>query len=234
MLMGRMFQRPERVSMYWRETARQMNDIGVGSIIIVGVISIFIGAVTAVQFAYQLQTSTIPIWYVSYIVRDSLLIELAPTISCMTLAGKVGSNIAAEIGGMRQKEQIDALDIMGVETASYLVAPRILAGIITIPLLVILAVCLGIAGGYLASLASGFLTKDLFIQGLRYYYQGYNVFIMLVKSTVFAFILTSVSAYQGYYVTGGSIELGKASTRAVVFSNILILLFDYIIALVMT
>lgn len=228
------FSKPEKLSMYWKETARQMNDIGVGSLIIIGLVSVFIGAVTAVQFAYQLQGSSIPAYYIGYIIRDTMIIELAPTFTCLALAGKVGSNMAAEIGGMRQKEQIDALEVMGVDTASYLIMPKLLAAVAVIPMLVILSAFMGMAGGYLACVLGKLVTASDFMQGLRSFFIPYNVFLMQVKSIVFAFLLTSISCYQGFYVKGGSIELGRASTNAVVMSNIVILLADYIIAMLLT
>jgi phospholipid/cholesterol/gamma-HCH transport system permease protein len=234
MLLRTAIARPEKFSMYWKETMRQMDDIGVGSIIIVSIIAVFIGAVTAVQFAYQLDGTLVPRWYIGYIVRDSAIIELAPTISCLVLAGKVGSKIAAEIGGMRQKEHIDAMEIMGVNTASYLILPKIIAGLVMIPILVCLAAFISILGGYLSSVVGGLITHEEYLRGLRSFFSDYNVVLMIVKSLVFAFILTSVSAYQGYYVKGGSIELGQASTQAVVYSDILILLADYVIALLLT
>jgi phospholipid/cholesterol/gamma-HCH transport system permease protein len=233
-LLFSMFSRPEKLSMYWKEMLRQMDDIGIGSIIIVAIISFFIGAVTATQFSYQLADSFIPFWYIGYIVRDIMIIELAPTISCLVLAGKVGSNMAAEIGGMRQKEQIDALEIMGVNTASYLIAPKILAALFVIPFLIIFAAFLGIIGGYIVSNFSPYLTPTDYVYGLRQFFIPYNVTLMMIKSVVFAFILTSVSCYHGYYVKGGSIELGNASTQAVVMSNILILLADFMIASLFT
>lgn len=234
MMMRLALSRPEKYSMYWKETMRQMNDIGIGSLVIVGLIAIFIGAVTAVQFAYQLQDSFVPRYYIGYIVRDSTIIELAPTITCLVLAGKVGSNIAAEIGGMRQKEHIDAMEIMGVNTAAYLIMPKIIAAIFVIPLLVCLAAFVSIIGGYIASVLPGLITHAEYVQGVRSFFVPYYVFMMFVKAIVFAFILTTVPAYQGYFVRGGSVELGQASTQAVVFSDILILLFDYLIALILT
>ncbi len=234
MLLGRCFSRPENFRMYWRETARQMNEIGIGSIVIVFIISIFIGAVTAVQFAYQLGGGLIPKYYVGYIVRDSMIIELAPTISCLVLAGKVGSSLASEIGGLRQKEQIDAMEVMGINTAAFLVAPRLIAAICVIPFLVIFAAALGMMGGYLASVLGGYVSADEYLLGLNSFFEEYNVFLMLVKSLVFAFILTSVSCYMGYYAFGGTIELGKASTQAVVMSDILILLSSYLLAAALT
>ena len=233
-MMKTAFSRPEKFIMYWRETTRQMHDIGVGSLIIVCLISVFIGAVAALQFAYQLDGQLIPRYYIGYIVRDLALIELSPTITCLVLAGKVGSNMAAEIGGMRQKEHIDAMEVMGVNTAAYLVTPKVVAAVFVIPILVIYSAFVAILGGYLSSVPTGLITYDEYYQGLMSFFMPYNVFMMLVKATVFAFILTTVSCYQGYYVTGGSIELGRASTRAVVFSDILILLADYLIAVLLT
>lgn len=226
--------RPENLRMYWKETIRQMYDIGIGSLVIVALISVFIGAVTAVQFSYQLSGTLIPKYYIGYIVRDITIIELAPTITCLVLAGKVGSNIAAEIGGMRQKEHIDAMTVMGLNTANYLIMPKLIAALVMIPILVTVSAFVGVIGGYLASVPTGIITDDEYVRGTRSFFKEFNVFMMLVKAVVFAFILTTVSAYQGYTVKGGSIELGKASTNAVVYSDILILLFDYIIAIVLT
>ena len=210
-----------------------MYDIGVGSLIIVFIISLFIGAVTAIQFAYQLDGTLVPDYYIGYVVRDMTIIELAPTITCLVLAGKVGSNMASEIGGMRQKEHIDAMEIMGVNTAAYLIMPKILAAIVIIPILVSIAAFVSIAGGFIAAVPSGLLSGQEFVMGLRSFFMPYNVFMMFVKSFVFAFLLTSISCYQGYTVKGGSIELGKASTNAVVISDIMILLADYMIAVVL-
>ncbi len=220
--------------MYWKETVRQMHDIGVGSLIIVILISVFIGAVAAVQFAYQLDGTLVPTYYIGYVVRDMTIIELAPTITCLVLAGKVGSNMAAEIGGMRQKEHIDAMEVMGVNTAAYLILPKVIAALVVIPMLVAIAAFLSIMGGYVASVPAGWITSAEYIQGLRSFFVPYNVFMMFVKAFAFAYILTSVSCYQGYYVKGGAIELGKASTNAVVISDILILLADYLIAILLT
>lgn len=232
-MMGHAMSRPEKFSMYWKETSRQMNEIGVGSLIIVCLISVFIGAVAALQFAYQLDGQLIPTYYIGYIVRDLAIIELSPTFTCLVLAGKVGSNMAAEIGGMRQKEHIDAMEVMGVNTANYLITPKIIAAVFTIPLLVTLSAFVAILGGYLAAVPTGYLTDDEYLRGLRSFFMERNVSMMYVKALVFAYILTSVSCYQGYHVKGGSIELGQASTRAVVFSDILILLADYLIVVIM-
>ncbi len=228
------FSRPEKMSMYWRETMRQMNDIGIGSLIIVVLISTFMGAVMAVQISYQLGGQLIPRYYVGYLVRDITIIELAPTITCLVLAGKVGSNMAAEIGGMRQKEHIDAMEIMGVNTSAFLVMPKIIAAICVVPLLVSVAAIVSILGAYIAAVPTGLFSGAEYIQGIRSYLETWNIFIMYVKAVVFGLILASISCYQGYFVKGGSIELGKASTAAVVMSNIAILIADYLIAVLLT
>lgn len=234
MMLASTLRRPSNFRMYWKETVRQMYDIGVGSVTIVALISIFIGAVSAVQFNYQIGGSFIPKYYIGYIVRDMTIIELAPTFTGLVLAGKVGSNMASEIGGMRQKEHIDAMEVMGVNTASYLIMPKIVAAILIIPILVCIGAFVSIVGGYIASVPFGDLTDLDYTKGLRSFFEPFNVVMMLVKALVFSFILTSVSCYQGYYVEGGSIELGKASTNAVVISDVMILLADYIIVLLLT
>ena len=232
-MMRLVISRPNRFSMFWKELVRQMYDIGIGSLLIVALICIFIGAVTAIQFNYQLDGTLVPKYYIGYIVRDITLIEMAPTVTCLVLAGKVGSNMASELGGMRQKEHIDAMDIMGVNTYNFLIGPKVLGGILVIPMLVTVGAAISIMGGYLASVPTGMLSADQYIQGLNSFFIPFNVILMLIKAVVFSYILTSVSCYQGYYVKGGSIELGKASTRAVVISDILILIADYILALLL-
>ena len=231
---AQIYKLPENLRMYYKEWVRQMYDIGIGSLTIVLLISSFIGAVTVIQFYYQMDQTLVPAYYIGYIVRDMMLIELAPTITCLVLAGKVGSNMAAEIGGMRQKEHIDAMEIMGVNTSSYLIMPKVLAALVVIPLLVFVAAFVGIGGGYIASVPAGLFTHAEYVQGLRTFFEPYNVFMMTVKAFVFAYILTSISCYQGYFVKGGSIELGEASTRAVVYSDITILVADYLIAVILT
>ena len=234
LFMRLVFSKPERFSMYYRETLRQMNDIGIGSLLIVCLIAVFIGAVTAVQFAYQLDGTLVPTYYIGYVVRDITIIELAPMLTCVVLAGKVGSNMAAEIGGMRQKEHIDAMEIMGVNTAAYLILPKVLAALTVIPLLVCIAAFVSIMGGFVAVVPTGYMTHEEYVLGTRSFFVDFNVVMMLVKAIVFAFILTTVSCFQGYFVKGGSIELGQASTNAVVFSVIGILISDYLLAVILT
>jgi len=227
-----MISKPEKWGMYVKETNRQINHIGVGSLIIVILVNLFIGAVTAVQFAEQLGAfgSIIPKSMSGYVVRESTILELAPTISSLLLAGKVGSNIASELGTMRISEQIDALKIMGINTTSYLVGPKIIGGVIVIPFLIIIAAAIGIYGGMMAGVLGDLFTQDQYVEGIRRGFSGKTVRIMLIKSVVFAFIITSVSCFQGFYVKGGALDIGAASTRAVVYSIIAILFANYLIA----
>jgi phospholipid/cholesterol/gamma-HCH transport system permease protein len=229
MLKG-MFSRPENFKMYWKELMHQSVEIGMGSLWIVTVISLFMGAVSAVQTAYQLISPVIQKETIAQVVRDTVILEFAPTLVCIVLAGVVGSKIAGELGNMRVSEQIDALEIMGINTKSYLIGPKILAAIITIPLLVILAMVLGIYGGRLASTLGGILSGSTYDRGLLLDFIPKNVWFALIKAYTFAFIISSVSSFYGYNVKGGSLEIGRASTSAVITSCNLILFADYILA----
>jgi phospholipid/cholesterol/gamma-HCH transport system permease protein len=188
------------------------------------------GAVSTVQTAYQLVSPLIPLTTIAQIVRDTVILEFAPTLVCIVLAGVVGSKIASELGNMRVSEQIDALEIMGINTKTYLIMPKIAAAILMIPLLVILAMVLGIYGGRLAGTAAGILSTDTFDKGLMDNFKAYNVFFSLMKAYTFAFIISSIPAYYGYYVKGGSLEIGRSSTSSVVVSCVMILLADYVLA----
>jgi phospholipid/cholesterol/gamma-HCH transport system permease protein len=193
LMLRALFVRPERVSMYWKETFRQMADIGVGSLLITVIISIFIGAVSTVQFAYNLKDSMVPMMYVGYIIKESMILEFAPTITCLILSGKVGSNISSELGSMRLTEQIDALEIMGVNTKAYLIGPKLIAAVTMIPLLVIVSAAVGIYGGMIAGLGSGYVLKADYVQGILTEFDSFGVFVMLLKAVTFGFLLTSIS-----------------------------------------
>lgn len=229
MLKG-MFSKPENWRVYWKEFMHQCSEIGIGSLGIVIIISVFIGAVSAIQTSYQLTNPLIPLETVSQIVRDTVILEFAPTLVCIVLAGVVGSKIAGELGNMRVSEQIDALEIMGINTKTYLVLPKIIAALITIPMLVAIAMILGIWGGRLAATAGGIVSADTFDKGLLAGFLPYNVFFALAKAYTFAFIISSIPAFYGYNVTGGSLEIGRSSTRSVVVSCVLILFADYILS----
>ena len=229
MLKG-MIAKPENAKVYWKEFMLQCNDIGIGSIGIVSIVSIFMGAVSAVQTAYQLTSPLIPKSTIAQIVRDTVILEFSPTLVCIVLAGVVGSKIASELGNMRVSEQIDALEIMGINTKTYLILPKISAALIMIPLLVVISMVLGILGGRLAGNASGILSNDTFDRGLMENFNTFNVWFALIKAYTFAFIISSIPAYYGYHVTGGALEIGRSSTKAVVVSCIMILLADYALA----
>jgi len=225
-----MFTRPENFKMYWKEFMHQCSEIGIGSLGIVTIISFFIGAVSAVQTAYQMTSPFLPLSLISQIVRDTVILEFAPTLVSIVLAGVVGSKIAGELGNMRVSEQIDALEIMGINTKAYLVLPKILAAIVVIPMLIVIAMILGIWGGRIAGSMSGILSGDIFDKGLREGFNPYNVFFSLVKAYVFAYLISSIPAYYGYNVKGGALEIGRASTKAVVVSCIMILIADYVLS----
>ena len=228
MLKG-MFTKPENTKMYWKEFMHQCSDIGYGSLGIVSIISFFIGAVSAVQTAYQLVSPVIPKTTIAQIVRDTVILEFAPTLVCIVLAGVIGSKIASELGNMRVSEQIDALEIMGINTKSYLIMPKIAAAMLTIPLLVVISMLLGIWGGRIAGTASNILSADTFDRGLLQNFVPYNVIFALIKSYTFAFIISSIPAYYGYYVKGGALEIGRSSTKSVVVSCVMLLFADYVL-----
>lgn len=228
-----MFSKPENHRLYWKELMHQCNEIGIRSVGIVVIISVFLGAVTTVQTAYQLITPLIPKTVIAVIVRDNIILELAPTLICVVLAGVVGSRIASELGNMRTSEQIDALEIMGINTKAYLIMPKILAALIVVPCLVVLAAVLGIWGGKVAGEISGILPADIYNEGLLEDFIPYNVVFALSKTYTYAFIISSVPAYYGYHVQGGALEIGRSSTKSVIVSCILILLADYALAAIL-
>jgi len=229
MLKG-MFTVTENKQMFWKEYIRQCVDIGIGSLPIVVIISFFLGAVTTVQTASQLVSPLVPLSTIGIIVRDSILLEFAPTFLCIVLAGVVGSKIASELGNMRVSEQIDALEIMGINTKNYLILPKILGAITTVPMLVGISAVTGIWGGYLVGSWTSVVPAEVFITGIRKDFVVYYINISFYKSFILAIIISTVPSFYGYYVKGGALEIGKSGTKSVVVSCILILIADYIIA----
>lgn len=227
MMLGAMFTKPENARVYWKEFIHQCYEIGIGSLGIVVIISLFLGAVTTVQTAYQLISPLVQKYVIAQIIRDSTFLELSPTVVCIVLAGVIGSKIASELGNMRVSEQIDALEIMGINTKTYLVLPKIVASIIVVPCLISISMFLSIWGGYLAGTLTGILSEQQYTQGLLTEFITFNLTFGLIKSFTFAFIISSVSAYFGYNVKGGALEIGRSSTTSVVVSCILILCADY-------
>ncbi len=230
LFMYSLMRKRETFMTYVRRTLDEAVLLGINSLVLVTIISTFIGAVTTVQTANNLMSPFVPDFIISTVVRDMTVLELAPTITCIVLAGKVGSNIAGGLGTMRITEQIDALEVMGINASSYLVLPKVIATMLMFPMLVILAGFLSIYGGYLVGTLTGVITPEDYIYGIRLDFRVFNVIFALIKSVVFAFLISSISAYQGFYTKGGALEVGIASTQAVTNSCIAILLADYALA----
>ena len=226
LLMARVFHIPDRQRMFWRQFSRELEKQGLQSLPIVIVISLFIGAILTIQAKINTENPFLPTYIVGLLTRETLLLEFSSTILCLILAGKVGSNIASEIGTMRITEQIDAMEIMGVNSANYLILPKILAFMTMMPMLVILSTTIGIIGGWAVGEFTDIITVADYLVGVQYAFNPYFVWYGIIKSLFFAYIITSMSSYYGYMVKGGALEVGKASTNAVVNSNIIILLMD--------
>ena len=227
--MGKVFSRPEKMSIYYRRTINEIDALGINSIPLVAIISIFIGAVITLQMALTLESPFIPKFMIGYATRETMFLEFSSTVIAIILAGKVGSNIASEIGTMRITEQIDALEIMGVNSASYLILPKIVSTVFFFPFLAIFSMLIGIAGGYGMAAITGIMNPTEYVDGLRYYFYVSEIWYALVKMAFFAFFITSISAYQGYYAKGNSLEVGKASTKAVVISSIVIMICNLVL-----
>lgn len=233
LLLKKVFKKPEKWKVYRKEIIHEMEDIGVGSLGLIVIISTFIGAVMTMQIAFQLVSDLIPSSVIGQINRDSNILELGPTISALVLMGKVGSSISSQIGSMRVTEQIDALEIMGINAAGYLILPKIIAGIIMVPVLVTIAIGCAIFGGLVGGSLSGAVSAQEYIEGIRSGFIGFTIAVALVKAFVFGFIITTVPAYKGFYVSGGALEVGQAGTKAVVIGCISILASDYVITALM-
>ncbi|MDX2444733.1 MAG: ABC transporter permease [Bacteroidales bacterium] len=229
LLLFKVFSPPEKKSVYYKQFMKEIQKLVIDSIGIVMIISAFMGAVITLQTAYNLENPFLPTYLIGLGCRDSLILEFSSTLIALILAGKVGSNIASELGTMRVTEQIDALEIMGVNSASYLIFPKIMAAVIFNPLLTTISIIIGLFGGWVAVMATGVVSSEEFIYGVQYAFVPFYVTYAMVKTVVFAFIITSVSSYNGYYATGGSLEVGKASTQAVVYSSVVVLLFNVIL-----
>ena len=229
MFVARTFSIPDRWSVSSRRTLQEVSKLGIDSIPLVLIISLFIGAVIAIQMQLNITSPIIPAYSVGLATRDIVLLEFSNSILCLNLAGKVGSNIASEIGTMRVTEQIDALEIMGVNSANFLVLPKIVALVAFMPVLVVLCMGTSIVGGYLVAVFTDLFTVSRYVYGLQAFFIEWYIWYAIIKSLVFAFIIASTASFFGYYVKGGALEVGKASTNGVVSSSIFILLFDVIL-----
>ena len=225
--------KPRKTSIFWNMFMDEVQYIGINSIPIVALMSTFIGAVISLQTASNMDSPLLPDYTVGFITQSSVILEFSPTIISLILAGKVGSNIASEIGTMRITEQIDALEIMGVNSLNHLILPKVLAAVVYFPILVIFSMFLAMIGGFIALIVSDLQSTETYILGLRSWFDPYLIFYALTKTVAFGFIIVSVSSFYGYYVKGGSLDVGKASTKAVVISSVVILVANFIITKLM-
>ncbi len=229
LFMMKVLKRPQKRNIFIQNIFFEIEKLGINSVIIVFIISVFMGAVITLQTAYNIELSFVPLYLVGLGTRDSMFLEFSSTIVALILAGKVGANIASEIGTMKIREQIEALDMMGVNSESYLVQPKIIAAVFTFPLLTLFSMFIGILGGYLSIYFTGAIPIDDFVYGVHYYFIPFYITYSLIKMVIFAIVISTVPAYQAYFIRGGALEVGKASTRAVVYSSILILLFNVVL-----
>ena len=223
------FKRPERWRIFWRQFVNEADKLIISSVLLVGVISLFIGGVLVIQTASNLENPLIDKMYVGYMVRESLILEFCSTMIALILAGKMGSNIASEIGSMRITEQIDAMDMMGVNSAGFLVLPKVVAS----TLLMLLSLALGVFGGYIVVEFTQIIPTASYITGIKAFYNGFYIWYSCFKMSLFCFMISSIAAYNGYYAKGGSLGVGKSSTQAIVTTSILILLADLIVTQLM-
>lgn len=229
MLMGLILRKPEKASIYRRQIIIEMDNLGLDSLGIVVIISVFMGAVLTIQTAFNTDHPLLPIYAIGFATRQAIILEFSPTIISLILAGKVGSRIASEIGTMRVTEQIDALEIMGVNAAGYLILPKVIAAMIINPVLIVLSMFLGIFGGWAVAVVTPVVPLSHYVYGILFEFSQYDIIYALIKTVVFAFLITTVSGYFGFFTRGGALEVGQSSTKAVVFSSIYIILFNLIL-----
>lgn len=228
-MLGKVFSKPERASVYYRQTIREIENHGIGSIVIVMIVSLFVGAVITIQTNFNIENPWLPRYLVGVTVRDSLLLEFSSTMVGLVLAGKIGSSIASEIGMMKVTEQIDALMVMGINAPGYLILPKIIATVLFTPVLCVISVAVGLLGGYLVCILGDVIPVSDYIYGIQYVFHPYYLAYAMTKTAVYAFIIVSVAGYFGFKVEGGAVQVGQSSTRAVVISSIIILLADLLL-----
>ena len=233
MLMRIVFTRPEKISIFRKQFFVDIDKLVLNSIPIVAIISVFIGAVIVIQTASNIESPFIPKMYVGYMVRESLVLEFCSTMIALILAGKIGSNIASEIGSMRISEQIDAMEMMGINSANYLILPKIAAATCLNPLLMLMSFTLGLIGGAMIIVFTGIINLAQYVEGIQFSFRAYYIFYSMLKMSVFSFIITSIASYYGYYATGGSLGVGRSSTKAIVVSSVVILMANLIITQLM-
>lgn len=233
MFLGKVFAKPIKWKLFFKKLIDEMYTMGVGSLPIVLVVAVVMGAVVTLQTGLQIESNWVPKWTVGFTARTSIIMEFCPTIMSLLLIGNLGSRITAEIGGMRVTEQIDALDVMGINSSSFLVLPKIIALLIVNPTLIILSMFCALSGGYIVSLLSPVVAPHDYVDGITSFFRMYDVYYSLIKTFVFAFVIGSVSSFYGYRIEGGALELGKASTNAVVTSSFIVLILNLVITQIM-
>lgn len=233
LFMQKVFRKPEKWKIFWRQILIEADKLMISSILIVGVISIFIGGVLVIQTASNLENPIIDKMYIGYMVRESLILEFCSTMIAIVLTGKMGSNISSEIGSMRITEQIDAMEMMGVNSAGFLVLPKILSTTVLGPLMMLFSLSLGLVGGWLVVKFTQIIPPQSYITGIKAFYNGYYVFYSCFKMSLFCFMISSIAAFKGYYAKGGSLGVGRSSTSAIVVTSILILLADLVVTQLM-
>ena len=233
LFMRKVFRKPEKWQIFWRQCIVEADKLIISSILLVGVISIFIGGVLVIQTASNLENPIIDKMYIGYMVRESLILEFCSTMVALILAGKMGSNISSEIGSMRITEQIDAMDMMGVNSAGFLVLPKVVVTTFLSPLLMLLSLALGLVGGYIVVETTQIIPTASYITGIKAFYNGFHIFYSCFKMSLFCFMISSIAAFNGYFANGGSLGVGRSSTRAIVVTSILILLADLIVTQLM-
>ena len=229
----KVFSRPEKWSVFFKKLLFEMDAMGIGSMLIVSIVSIAMGSVITMQTAMQIESSWIPTWTVGFVSRTSIVMELCPTIISLLLVGNLGSRITAEMGSMRVTEQVDALEVMGINPASYMVLPKVIASLIVNPVLIIFSICFALIGGYVTIVLIGNITPYDFMDGLTYCFRVYDVVYAVTKTFVFAFVMSTVASFYGYRIDGGALELGKASTQGIVVSSFIILVLNVLITQIM-
>ena len=229
LLMKQVFKKPEKQSIYLKRIMLEIDNLGLDSVGIVAFISVFMGAVLCIQMAFNIDTPLIPMYTIGFVTRQSVVLEFSPTIISLILAGKVGSRVASELGTMRVTEQIDAIEIIGINPATFLIFPKIVAAVVINPVLIVMSMIAAIIGGWMAGIVTGLVPSAEYIYGIKAFFHGYDIVYSLIKTVVFAFLIVSISAFHGYYTKGGALEVGESSTRAVVHSSIAIIVFNLIL-----
>lgn len=224
LLLGEVFSKPTKRNLFWRQVSDEIYNLCISSVLIVSIISLFVGAAVTIQMRLNIDSAWMPLYAIGYATRKAIILEFSPTIISLILAGKMGSQIASQLGTMRISEQIDAIEVMGINSANYLILPKIIASLLFNPVLIMLSIVVALIGSWTIGVSVGGMTTYEFLYGMQFEPENSDLTYALVKTVFFAFLISSISAFQGYYVQGGALEVGKASTKAVVHSSIAIIL----------